>query len=293
MIIVSALGGGGSSYVTRALQRLNFPAAGPAKLQDALLALRSVAERTPQRIPCMLRMLKAVGLYTDRVRVLMRPDAFWTDWPYNPAGTYDPAAPDFADRLAAQRAYIATHRIRRSAGIPVPIDRMPLDGLGALVSGYLSAIEDAEREKGFTAVLVSGHWGEYGVFREIGRAAYYLVRDPWNSVISHSRMSRHGGDYRRRGFTDVNDRGWIDCYLSGPHHYWIRHAETAAAQEGAAVLRYDRLAEDWARAPGLPALRRPFEARYNDVRSVLTEASIAYIRERAEPLCRELGVRTY
>ena len=289
MKIVSALGGGGSTFVLRALERHGytrlFGAWDPYPNKVRL-------ERYPALINWYHLALRLLGSYRGDLRVLKRPDSFWTDWPYHPQGVYDPGSDTFQHDLLRHRDYIVRTRHARSAGLAIRSSDLSTESLASLVASYLNTVNRIESRSRFTAVLIAGHWGEYGIFKELGVQTTYVIRDPFNSLISHSKSVRHEKDYLRRGLQHINTREWIDCYLEGPHHYWINHARSALEQENAAIVRYNHFAEDWKEATDLPDISSRFVYSENDVRGILTPESIDYIHGKTRDLCRDLDLGT-
>jgi hypothetical protein len=289
MKIVSALGGGGSSFVLRALQKQDY------KLlfnKFDTFRIRRRLERHPVLIAPYNLLLKTMGSYQPRLKVLMRPDSFWTDWSFHETGIYDPSAREFQTDLCKQRDYIIRTRYRRSAGFDISESDISVDSLTALVNSYLRKLEMIERESTFMIVLIAGHWGEYGIFKELDVEAIYLIRDPFNSLISHSKSVRHKKDYLRRGLDNINTKEWIDNYLTGPHHYWRNHAQTALEHKKAITVRYHRFTKDWRELDSLPDISSQFVYRENDVAKILTKESREYIYEETKDVCEELGLGT-
>lgn len=289
MKIVSALGGGGSSFVLRALEKYNYtPLFGLLDTYTTKIRL----EKHPTLIEPYNRLLEALGCYSGKLKVLMRPDSFWTDWPFHQSGIYDTNSETFRDDLQGQRDYIIKTRLTRSAGLKISQSDISAESLPLLARSYLDGLEAIERRNNFTVVLIAGHWAEYGIFKELSVETIYLIRDPFNSLISHSKGVRHKKDYLRRGLENINTREWIDNYLTGPHHYWLNFAGTALEHAGAIIVRYNHFAEDWKKAEGLPDISGEFVYSENDVAKILTRESIEYIHEKTKDICKELGLET-
>jgi len=289
MKILSALGGGGSSFVLRALEKYNYtPLFGVLDTYTTKIRL----EKRPALIGPYNRLLGMIGCYSGGLKVLKRPDTYWTDWAFHPSGIYDPHSETFQDDLCEQRDYIIKTRLTRSAGLEISETDISTESLTALVKSYLDRLKAIERENDFTVVLIGGHWAEYGVLKDLGVETIYLVRDPFNSLISHSKGLRHEKDYLRRGLDNINTTDWIDAYLTGPHHYWINFAGAALEHDNAAIVRYNRFAEDWKKAEGLPDIRGEFVYSENNVRKILTPESIEYIHEKTKDLCTRLDLDT-
>lgn len=219
---------------------------------------------------------------------MMRPDAFWTDRRYNPACLYNPESQTFSEDLIRQREYLISTRFLRSAGLRFRRKSISVASLKSLVESYIEVLSDFEKASRLETVLVSCHWGEYGIFKELGISTIYLIRDPLNSLISHSKATRHRKDYLRRGLTDINSREWIDAYLKGPHHYWINHASSALNHPNAKIVRYHRLAEDWLHIEGLPNIGDQFFCKKNNLDEILSGESINYIVDQTSRLCEQL-----
>lgn len=287
MKIVSTLGGGGSTYVFVSLDRLAYR---PLLGWIDTYRLKKKLHRRPHLSPVLNATLRRVGLYRSEYVVLKRPDAFWSDWDFHPSGVYDPHAPDFKRHLIAQRDFLVDTRHARSASFDLRTEELDADSLPGLVSSYLKKVRQIEAENDFTVVLMATHWGEYGVFQQLDVEAVYLIRDPFNSLISHSKPQRHQVDYKRRGLDHLNTTEWIDTYLSGPHHHWINHARVAVEHQRARVVRYHRFREEWPKLSGLPDITKGFRYTENDVLSILTRQSREYIYEKTRDVCEALGM---
>lgn len=288
MKIISALGGGGSTFVITALEKQNFghrfPGMTTFKLHEILRS------RYPFLVRPFLYSLQRVGEYRPQFKILRRPDAFWTDYQYHEAAVYDPDHPAYSQHLQGQKAYLLRFITRRSAGIPVVASEIAGSTLPALVNTYVKKMQDVDKNNPFTIVLVAAHWGEYGIFKALNLDTIYLIRDPFNALISHAKPIRHQFDYERRGLADINSRSWIDAYLFGPAHHWVGHARAALSHPGAIVVRYNHFQEDWQQVKGLPDISRDFVYKQNDVRQILNSASIAYIYEQTKEICQELDL---
>jgi len=291
MKIVGALGGGGSSFVLRALEEYNYRRLfGVIDTYTTKIRL----EKHPALIGPYNRLLRTIGCYSGELKVLKRPDSFWTDWAFNPRGTYDPHSHSVncPDDLLGQRDYIVKTRLTRSSGLEIAESDISTESLPMLAKSYLDRMEALEQERGFTAVLVSCHWSEYGIFKKLNVETIYLVRDPFNSLISHSKGLRHKNDYLKMGLTNINTPQWIDTYLEGPIDYWINFARTALEHDKAIIVRYNHFAEDWKKVEGLPDISGEFVYSENDVAKILTRESIGYIHEKTKDICKELGLKT-
>lgn len=289
MKVIAALGGGGSTFVLRALERCNYQ---PLFNQFDPFAFKLRLERRPFLIAPYHLLLRAAGAYRPTLLVLKRPDSFWTDWQAHPGGIYDPRSGAFAKHVRGQRDYIVNTRWARSVGLRIPRAALSVASLPTLVRSYLRQLKRIERESDFTIALVAGHWAEYGIFKQLQVETVYVIRDPFNSLISHSKAVRHRKDYRRRGLRDINTQAWIDAYLSGPHHYWIDFARTALEHGNATIVRYHRFAEDWQKVEGLPNIAAEFTYQENDVAGILSPESITYIHAKTREVCKKLGFDT-
>ena len=285
MKIINALGGGGSSFVLRALDRENYRY--PFGIFDPY-PTKVRLEKYPALINWYNLFLRMLGGYHASLKVLKRPDSFWTDWRFHEKGIYDPADASFQDDLRKQREYIIRTRHARSAGLRISAADISTDSLASLVRSYIDKMEMIESRNRFTIVLVAGHWGEYGILKELNIETIYVIREPFNSLISHSKNIRHEKDYLRRGLDNINTKEWIDCYLKGPHHYWVNHAQSALEHENAIIVRYNHFAEDWKKIHGLPDVSPGFVYKENDVARILTRESMDYIYEKPREICQEL-----
>lgn len=293
MIIINGIGGSGSSFVIRALQRLNYstPLSTKLNLAQRLLSCQRKLEKYPALLPMFKGILSHAGLHSSEYKVLMRPDTYWTDWNYQDSFTaYDPMAADFNRKLRGQKAYILANWQRRNAEVKLRPDDLSENSLPDLVHSYLNAMTEIEQEAGCSVILFASHWAEYGILKELATEnSVYLIRDPFNSLISHSKDTRHGKDYRRQGLREINQREWIDNYLSGPHHYWLRYAQAALTHKNAAIVRYDCFTEDWKAVGCLPDITNDFCYTENNIKEILNEDSIRYIHSRTADLCSKIG----
>ncbi len=287
MKIIGTLGGGGSSFLLRKLEGSDYKTL-PGILDPYTNKIR--LEKYPHLIAPYNLITKAVGLYKSKLKVLKRPDSFWTDWPFHPSGIYDPKSPTFADDLKAQKDYLIQTRLTRSAGLKIKGSDLSTDSLASLARSYLDQLERIEQENDFTIVLIAGHWGEYGILKELNVETIYLVRDPFNSLISHSKGIRHKKDCQKRGLDNINTKAWIDNYLTGPHHYWIDFASAAMEHDKAVVIRYNHFAEDWKKIEGLVDISGEFKYSENDIKAILTAESIDYIYEKTKDICEKLDL---
>lgn len=286
MKVISGLGGSGTTFVLDALRRHGSKVLfGGFDTYD----LKSRLHLSPGLNRKLRRVLSWTGMHVSNLNVLKRPDTFWTDWAFNPSGSYAPEDPAFSAQVVAQRDYLLQTAKYRSEGLPIKRSDLSADSLTELVASYLARLEAIERELGEKIVLVCGHWGEYGILRELGVQTIYLIRDPFNSVVSHSKPTRHQADYLRRGLKTLNSREWIEAYLAGPHHYWIRHAEHALSHANATIIRYQHFPTDWQQVVDLPDIGAEFEYRENNVAEILAPALIDYIYARTDEICRALG----
>jgi len=247
MKIISTLGGGGSSFVLRSLEYRNYKPC--LKFNTYQIKLRM--EKGPASLKAYHLLVRLLGCYTPSLIVLKRPDSFWTDWKYHKTGVYNPASQNFQKDLTHQKDYLVQTKQVRSAGINISAADLVTTTLPDLVASYLQQLQNFEvRNKRSRVVLLSTHWGEYGIFKELNVETIYLIRDPFNSIISHSKEIRHQKDYQRRGLDNINTKEWLDTYLIGPHHYSLNHARTALEHQGAVIIRYNYFVEDWQKVTG-------------------------------------------
>ena len=286
MKVISAVGGGGSTFIVNELEKANFAPTLPGtyayKIFGRLLSVE------PRLVQGYLVGLKLFGLYKPTIHVLRRPDAFWTDFSYHELATHDPDHPNYQQHLEGQKRYIDKFRIKRSAGIPIDMEAIPHSSLDELVKGYLNEVSGSKISS--EVVLVAAHWGEYGIFKKLEMPAIYIIRDPFNALISHSKQIRHHKDYLRRSLTDINSQAWINAYLYGPAHRWVQHARFAFTHRNAIIVRYTHFPEDWQQVKGLPDISKNFRLKQNDITAVLSPESIDYIYEQVKDLCRDLKI---
>ena len=121
----------------------------------------------------------------------------------------------------------------------------------------------------------------------------YLLRDPFNSIISYSKSLRHREEFLRRGLKNINTKEWIDAYLDGPIHYWINHARVMLEHKNSTIVRYNNFKNDWKKIKNLPNISKLFKYKENDVKQILTQESIEYIHERTLKLCQKLSIPMY
>ncbi len=287
MKIISALGGGGSSFVLRSLDSYNYTPCFSFNTYQIKLRL----EKHPELLKIYRPLLRLLGCYTPSLMILKRPDSFWTDWNYHKTGIYNPSALNFQEDLERQKTYLIQTQQIRSEGISITATDITTTTLTDLVASYLQQLQNFEAaNRNSKIVLLSAHWGEYGIFKELGIETIYLIRDPFNSIISHSKEIRHQKDYKKRGLNNINTPEWLDTYLEGPHHYWINHAKTALEHHNAVIIRYNYFAEDWKKVAGLPDISDEFVYKTNDVHKILTGASISYIYHKTKNICDALGL---
>lgn len=285
MFIINALGGSGSSFIFRALEKTCY---GLPLFGVNPYRMKIILEKYPYLIPSLNFLLTILGRYVPNPLVLMRPDRFWTEWKFNETGTYDPLHPQYQELLQSHRIYLVQTRYLRSAGIKVSKNKLSSASLTELVGSYLEVMRTAEIERSVNIVLISGHWGEYGIYKELGVETIYIIRDPYNSLISHSKEKRHAKDYRKIGLIHINTPAWIDNYLIGPHHYWVKHAETALSHPNAIIVRYNHFREDWKQIPGLPDITPHYEYKENKIERILSRDSVNYIDSKTRHICKEL-----
>ena len=285
MKIISALGGSGSSYIYRSIDRLNFK---PYRHVDLYKHKRRL-EKYPFLIPHYVRILKIFGQYIPRYQISMRPDAFWTDWNSLSNFGYNPNGKDLQAKIIMQKDYILQNVNKRSSCIEIPANSLTTQTLHQLVASYIKILQSAENDTGTHTILLSGHWGEFGIFKDLEVETAYLIRDPYNSIISHSKRQRHRSDYLQRGFVNINQREWLDSYLFGPQHAWVAHAETALSHHNAKIIRYHNFKKDWRSILGLPDISPGFNYHENDIKSYLSPEAIIYIYDQTKHLYKEYG----
>ncbi len=287
MKIISALGGGGSTFIFRNLNRLYFK---PSYLGFNFYKIeQKVMKYSPFLLNHFKYLMRLIKAYQPQYKVLKRPDAFWTDRNYHKTG-YNPNGKDFSQNLRDHKNYILKLYIRRSAGIKIFPSYLKDDTLSSLVKSYIERIKHMEKKLKIQIVLLSSHWGEFGILKEIGVKTIYLIRDPYNSIISHSTFHRHQKDYLRRGLKDINTKECIDTYLKGPHHYWIYHAKTALTHKNAIIIRYNKFKEDWQKIKDLPDISHGFKYSENNIKKIFTKESIQYIYEQTHEICDKLSI---
>ncbi|MFX0132104.1 MAG: hypothetical protein ACFFDN_00530 [Candidatus Hodarchaeota archaeon] len=286
MKIINAIGGSGSTFVLRELQRLNYP------LSCTFIKIVNL-EKKPKLIPLYNKICKFFGLYKDKYRVLMRPDSYWTDWNVNGKCTYNPSSYDFFVEILLQKKYILDFWQRRSAYIKIPENILEIYSLHSLVKSYIEFMEKKEKELNKEIFLISGHWGEFGILKDLNIPTIYLIRDPWNSLISHSKLERHQKDYLKRGLKHINQKEWINNFLEGHSHFWINLATSILEHKNAKIVRYNNFVEDWKEIDGLPDITNNFVYKENDVNQILTQESIEYIRNKTSDLCKKLKLPIY
>ena len=303
MKIISTLGGSGSTFINTSLEQYNYAALSFFGRSMNGWKLKHLMERLcPTFTKSYLRLLSACRLYKPVYIVLKKPDSFRTDWKRRRKKNYFGHFPDIpypypAEHMGTclrdERDYLIYERDYRSGRLPIRKENISTESSKKLVETYFQEIRRLEREINATVVLMSNHWGEFGILKELAEDAIYLIRDPFNSLISHAKAQRHKADYRIRGLTDINSKEWIDSFLSGPRHYWIRHAENALTHPGSRIVRYCSFKDDWKKITDLPDITDRFSYRKNDVRATLTKESIDYINSKTRPLSERIGIPVY
>ena len=134
MKIFCGLGGGGSSFVMRALEKHNYKHL--FGMLDTYKTKRRL-EKYPALIGPYNLLLRTIGCYSDKLKVLKRPDSFWTDWAFHPSGIYEPGSETFRDDLRGQRDYIIETRLTRSAGLKVSELDISTESLPLLAKSYI------------------------------------------------------------------------------------------------------------------------------------------------------------
>lgn len=286
MKVISGLGGSGTTFILHSLERRT------SRTLFGMVDPDTLKRHLPLS-PTLLRRLKyaltATHLRVSDFRILRRPDRFWTDWNANPSGQYAPGNPDFAEQVSAQRDYILKTVRSRSAGLPIRRDDLSTASLTDLVASYVKTVETIERDIQKNVVLLCCHWGEFGILRDLGVETIYLIRDPFNSIVSHSKSIRHEKDYLKRGLETINTKEWVDNYLVGPHHHWVDHAKHALNHGNARIIRYQHFPADWRSIDGLPDIAADFQYKENDIAELLEPAIIEYIYDRTREICEALG----
>ena len=288
MKVISALGGGGSSFVIEALQRENYKHAflglDPYRLKNRIMKYNTSSINLFNFLTNML------GVYHPQLKVMIRPDVFWSDLRFNKTGVHNPSNEHYRQDLREQKAFIVKTYLSRSAGIKISESDIKDYTLSLLVKSYLKKLEAVERKTKLTFVLLSCHWGAFGIFKDLGIETIYIIRDPFNSIISFSKSIRHKEVFLKRGFDNINTQEWIDSYLVGPVHYWINHAQIALSHYKAIIVRYNHFTEDWKNVKGLPDISPGFIYKKNDVAKILTKESINFIYEKTKNICDELDL---
>ena len=285
MEIISAVGGSGSSYIYRSIEKQNFT---PQRRVDLYKNKRRL-EKYPFLLPYYNRMLKVFGVYSPRYLISMRPDKFWTDWNSLSNFGYNPNENDLPQIIVMQRDYIVQNANKRSSCINIQRKSFSTESLHHLVASYIKILQSAENDSITQSILLSSHWGEFGIFKDLEVETIYLIRDPFNSIISHSKIERHGNDYIKRGYENINQKEWIDSYLYGPQHAWIAHAETALSHHNAKIIRYHNFKKDWRSILGLPDISPGFIYHENDIKAYLKPAAVNYIHDQTKHLYKEYG----
>lgn len=286
MIIISAIGGCGSTFIIKTLKKKNY------NLSLKVLDLNKLNDKISNHISIMHKpfrfLMNSLEKIFPRPKILRRPDAFWTEWEVFKK-EYNPDNPEFHQDIQDQKEFILNNINKRSAGIKIHKSDLKEDSLLSLVKSYVKSMERIEKNRRYKIVLLSGHWGEYGIFKELRLKTIYIIRDPYNALISHSKSNRHEKDYLRRGLKHINNKEWIHCYLKGPHHYWINHAESALNHKNAIIVRYNKFKRDWQKVNDLPDISKEFRYVENNISEILTKESIKYIYEQTHEICEKLG----
>lgn len=289
MKIIGAIGGGGSTFILRSLQQYNYKSFykfHPFKYRVRL-------EKKPHLINTYNFCIRLINFYKPNFQILMRPDSYWTDWSFNKRCIYDPNDKYFKDDLIKQKKYLYFTKDLRSCGIKIDFSKIKTDSLKSLVYSYIMEMKRIEKKRRYEIVLLCGHWAEYGILKELNLKTIYIVRDPFNSFISHSNKIRHQEDYLRRGYDNINTKEWINAYLEGPHHFWINFAKSALEHKNSIIIRYSHFKNDWYKVKALPDITSYFKYNENDVTGILTDESIEYIRYKTQGLCKRLKIPIY
>ncbi len=163
-----------------------------------------------------------------------------------------------------------------------------------LVKSYIEELERIEKKKKLKIIFISNTWGEHGILKELDLDTIYLARDPFNSLISYSKPIRHERNFLRRGLTNLNSKEWIDAYLEGPERFWIKHAQNMLEHKKGIIIRYNNFKNDWIKnVKNLPNISVLFNYKENNVKEILTQESIEYIRSKTKELCNKLNLPIY
>lgn len=282
MIIITTHGGGGSTFLLNQFNLLNYWPRATQRVVEA------IDRRLRLKGQLFLRLLR---LYRHHYAVLIRPDTFFSDTKHNLRGLYDVDFIHSAEGLRQQKEYIVSSWRSRGGRIPVPPDALDDSSLLALARSYLEFLRAEEAKAGFEVVFISGFWGQWGIYKELGVPAVYLIRDPANAILSFSKPIRHEKEFRRLGLSDPGSLEWIDAYLEGPIHWWVQMARTALAHEQGRIIRYNQFAEDWRKwLPDLPDISGGFSYSENQPAAAFSPEILKHIAEKTGPLCREIGL---
>jgi hypothetical protein len=233
------------------------------------------------------KILGITGIYDSKLKILSRPDTFRLD-------TYRSHDINSEIYLQGLKNHIYKTRLYRSAGLKIDFSKIKTDSLLSFAKSYIEEIERIEKKYNYKVILLSTTWGEYGIFTKLGLETIYLVRDPFNSLISYSKPIRHERNFYYMGLTDINSKEWIDAYLEGPLHYWISHAQNSFQNKKGIIVRYNYFKDDWeTKVHNLPNISIIFNYRENNVSGILTPDSIKYIRSKTENICTKLQLPIY
>ncbi|MFX1504290.1 MAG: hypothetical protein ACFFDH_25240, partial [Promethearchaeota archaeon] len=232
-------------------------------------------------------LLKFLKLYNPKLKILPRPDGYWTE------AMYDPNNKDHKKELYKLKLHILRTKNYRSGGLKINPSKIETDSMKSLVKSYIKELARIEKKKRLNLILLSSSWGERGFYKDLDFDTIYLIRDPFNSLISYSKSMRHEYNFLKRGLKNINTKTWIDAYLEGPERYWINHARTMLDHKKGVIIRYNNFKEDWKKVKGLPDISPFFKYKENNIQEILTQESIEYIRFKTEKLCKELNIPLY
>lgn len=284
MFIINGLGGGGSTFVLRQLQLVNYHG------NEKITHKRRGLEKTPWKIPFYNFAWGITGRYTPKLHVMMRPDSYWSDPSVAPRDLKlsDIKTPDL---VKGQRDYLVDQAAKRSSGVTISKEKLSTNSLHDLADSYLTILRNHEKETGQQLVLLSGHWGSFGIYNDLDVPMTYLIRDPFNSVISHGKGIRHENLYLGRGLTSVDSIDWVNCYLNGPLIFWKSHAKAAATHKSANILRYNEFAQDWRNhLAELPDISNKFSYKESAVTDILSQNVRDYIFSEVGDYFAPLGI---
>ncbi len=342
MIVISSIGGSGSSFLVRNFQRFKYNQINFNHLKKILSTFHWVVdpffkltsmiyERKNNFSKISLRILRG---NKPALNNLTRPNDFWPGSIYNPTENfrkefrsllnltlkklgkifkiltpnlviltrpdsyrsefmYDPESESYKNEINKLKSFIFETIHTRSGGLKIDYKEIDTTSIESLVKTYIEEIIKIEKKKKVQVVLLSCSWGEHRVFKNLGIETVYLVRDPFNSLISYSKSIRHEDEFLRRGLKSINTKEWIDAYLDGPIHFWINHTRVMLEHEKSIIVRYNYFKDDWKLINNVPNISKFFNYKENDVTKILNPESIEYIRYRTRELCEKLDLPVY